>query len=166
LTPDDVRGDFATLREAVLTRGWPLLENCRGKVLFALDNTGPLREAYLQDHPSLTRRVMFASVDQEHPAAAFVKLNDAVGDFDLIQRMVRRGFLVRTRADSDTRQARANDTSTRDKALASGAQFVSTDYPEPDKRFGPYCVRFAGKVVARANPLTGRPEWHGRDLDR
>lgn len=166
LTPDDVRGDYGTLREAVLTRGWPLLDDVRGKVMFALDNTGPLRSAYLRGHPALRGRLLFVSVDEDHPAAAFMKLNNASGDFDRIQQMVRRGFLVRTRADSDTRESRSNNTSTREKALASGAHFVSTDYPEPDTRLSDYRVRFDGGIVARANPVTGRPDLQGRDLER
>jgi hypothetical protein len=166
LTPDDVRGQSKTLREAVTTRGWPLLNEVRGKVMFALDNTNGIRDAYLKGHPSLRGRLLFVSVDEEHPAAAFMKINDAVGDFDLIQRMVRRGFLVRTRADSGTKQARVNDVSTREKAFASGAHFVSTDYPEPDRRFSSYRVRFEDGIVARANPVTGKPEWASRDLER
>ena len=39
---------------------------------------------------------------------------------------VKAGFVVRTRADADTVEARTNDTKRRDAALASGAQYVST----------------------------------------
>ena len=98
---------------------------------------------------------MFASVGPEHPAAAWMKINDPVADFDRIQRMVRDGFLVRTRADADTKEARSNDTFRRDKALASGAQFVSTDYPEPRPDFSGYRAHLPGGVVARTNPLIG-----------
>ena len=78
---------------------------------------------------------------------------------------MRDGFLVRTRADSDTRQARLNDPSQRDKAFASGAQFVSTDYPEPNPAFSAYAVRFERGIVARANPVNGLPSLAGIDLD-
>ncbi len=54
----------------------------------------------------------------------------------------------------------------RDKALASGAQFVSTDYPEPDKRFSDYRVGLPGGVVARANPVSGDPAWGNSDLEK
>ena len=40
-------------------------------------------------------------------------------------------------------------------AAASGAQFISTDYPEPRPEFSPYCVTLPGGVVARANPVNG-----------
>lgn len=166
LTPNRVRGGHASLAEAVRNGGWPLLDACRGLVFFALDNEGTIRDRYLDGHPSLKGRVMFASVDAGDPAAAWFKINDPVADFDRIQNLVRSGFLVRTRADADTRQARTNDVSMRDKALASGAQFVSTDYPEPDPRFPKYSVRFEGGIVARSNPVSGDPTLKGVDLER
>jgi len=108
---------------------------------------------------------MFASVAPENPAAAWFKINDPIKDFDRIQKLVREGFLVRTRADADTRQARTNDVAQRDKALASGAQFISTDYPEPDRRFSDYSVRFPDRQVARSNPVIGDPAWTHIDLE-
>jgi len=134
------------------------------KVIFALDNGGRIRDAYLQDHPSLENRLLFVSIDADHPAAAFMKLNDPVGGFEKIRKAVEQGFIVRTRADSGTKQSRRNDISQREKALASGAQFVSTDYPEPDERFSDYVVRLPGGVVARLNPVSGA-EIEAQELD-
>ena len=108
---------------------------------------------------------MFATVAPEHPAAAWFKVNDPIKDFDKIQRLVKAGFLVRTRADADTRQARKGDVTQRDKALASGAQFVSTDYREPDRRLSDYSVQFPGGQVARSNPVSGDPAWGEIDLE-
>ena len=62
LTPDRVRGRFSTLPEAIRAQGWPALDQVRGLVLFALDNVGSLRDLYLEGHPALFDRVMFASV--------------------------------------------------------------------------------------------------------
>ena len=98
---------------------------------------------------------MFVPVAAGHPAAAWTIVNDPVKDFDEIQRLVRAGLLIRTRADADTLQARRNDPSQRDKAFASGAQFISTDFPEPRLEFSPYAVRLPGNVVARSNPVNG-----------
>ena len=165
LTPNQVRGRFDTLPAALRAQGWPTLAQVRGLVFFALDNEGKLRDLYVEGHPALRDRVMFASVAPEDPSAAWFKINDPVKDFDKIQRLVRAGFLVRTRADADTRQARANDVSQRDKALASGAQFISTDYPEPDRRFSDYCVRFPGGQVARSNPVSAGPAWGAIDWE-
>ena len=165
LTPDRVRGRFATLPEAIRAQGWPLLNEVRGLVLFALDNEGAVRDRYIEGHSALKDRVMFATVTAEHPAAAWFKVNDPIKDFDRIQHLVKDGFLVRTRADADTRQARSGDTTQRDKAFSSGAQYISTDYHEPDRRFSDYSVRFPGGQVARSNPVSGDPAWSEIDLE-
>jgi hypothetical protein len=166
LVPDDVRGDSESLPEAIRARGWPRLDDVRGKVMFALDNEGSLRDLYLERHRALRGRIMFASVAPTDPAAAWMKMNDAIKDFDRIVELVRSGFLVRTRADANTVEARKNDPTCRDKALASGAQFVSTDYPEPRPEFSGYRVRFPGGVVARPNPISGDSKLGQVDLER
>jgi len=153
ITPDDVRGNRATLEEAVLAGGWPSLGDARGRVLFGLDN-GDKRVAYADGRPSLEGRILFTSSAPGLPDAAFVKLNDPLGDFDRIRELVRRGYLVRTRADADTVEARSGDTAPRDAALASGAQFVSTDYPVENPDFGTgYSVSVPGGAPGRCNPL-------------
>jgi Phosphoinositide phospholipase C, Ca2+-dependent len=74
----------------------------------------------------------------------------------VIQDLVRRGYLVRTRADADTVQARTGDTTQRDAALLSGAQFVSTDYPVPG-RAAPLGTDYVAQIPdgdpARCNPV-------------
>ncbi len=156
ITPDDVRGDRDTLEEAIMMDGWPTLKSSRGKVLFALDNGGAKKAAYIDGHPSLRGRILFTSSGPGEPEAAFVKANDPIGDFDRIQRLVADGFIVRTRADSpEGREARDNDTMKRDVAIASGAQFVSTDYPVPNPDFGTgYQVQMPGGMPARCNPIS------------
>lgn len=155
LVPDDVRGERATLREAIELDGWPTLREARGRVLFLLDNEGAARGAYVAGHPSLRGRVMFTSSRPPADEAAFVKLNDPIGSFDLIRSLVADGYIVRTRADGDTVQARTGDTTQRDAALDSGAQFVSSDYPVPDPRFGTtYMVAMPSGMPARCNPVS------------
>jgi len=166
LTPDDVRGKAVSLPEALRKHGWPTLKAARGKVMFGMDNKSAVRDLYLKGHPALEGRLLFVSVRPTHPAAAWMKENDAIEDFDRIQDLVKRGFLVRTRADSDTAQARRNDTRCRDQALASGAQFISTDYPEPNRAFSPYAVRFENEIVVRINPVNGDPALRGMDLEK
>ncbi|NOS70607.1 MAG: hypothetical protein HOP33_11840 [Verrucomicrobia bacterium] len=165
LTPDDVRGANKSLPEALRQRGWPLLDAVRGRVMFGMDNEGAVRERYLAGHPALEGRLIFVSVPPTNAAAAWMKRNDPVKDFDQIQELVRSGFLVRTRADSGPRPVRMNDTRQRDRALASGAQFVSTDYAEPDTRLSPYCVRLDSGSVARMNPVNGSSKLKGRELE-
>jgi hypothetical protein len=99
---------------------------------------------------------MFATVrGPNHPAAGWFKVNEAVKDFETIRKLVKAGFLVRTRADVETAEARTNDPTRRDKALASGAHYVSTDYPEPRTEWSEYVVRLPGGAVARVNPVSG-----------
>lgn len=156
ITPDDVRGSAPTLESAVLTKGWPTLASSRGKVLFLMDNDGAYRTSYLAGHPSLAGRVLFTNSTPGQPDAAFVKENDPVTDQARIRSEVRAGYVVRTRADTDTQQARTGDTTMRDAAFASGAQWVSTDYPVASlsARFGTgYAVRVPGGRIARCTPI-------------
>jgi len=110
-------------------------------------------QVYLAGHPSLRGRILFTNATPGQPDAAFVERND--GPAAEITALVRQGYLVRSRTDADTKQARANDTSTRDSAIASGAQLLSTDYPvsEPARWPGHYVVTLPGKAVARCNPV-------------
>jgi hypothetical protein len=152
ITPDDVRRDFPTLEDAVLQFGWPTIGEARGKVMFMLDNGGGYRTAYLAGHPSLAGRVLFTSAGPGNADAGFIKLNDSIND--PIAERVAAGYVVRTRADADTEEARVNDTTTRDAALASGAQWVSTDYPVPNPAFGTgYFVEIPDGQPARCNPI-------------
>lgn len=153
VVPDTVQGDAPTLREAVRAGRWPTLSQSRGKVLFALDE-GPDKVAiYRGKRRSLEGRAMFVRTDEDSPAAAVLILNDPIAQRERIERAVRDGYLVRTRADAETREARNGDTQRREAAFASGAHYISTDYPQPDLRFSRYRVVFPRGEVARCNPL-------------
>lgn len=153
VTPDDVQGRYPTLRDAVLANNWPLLDQARGKLLFALDEPPAKVAVYRGARRSLEGRVFFINTDETSPAAAYLTLNDPLRDGERIRRAVAAGFLVRTRADANTREARVNDTRPRDAALSGGAQYVSTDYLWADPRFPAYSVRLPGGSVARCNPV-------------
>jgi hypothetical protein len=152
ITPDDVRGNYNTLNEAVLAGNWPKLSNARGKVIFLMDQH-PVTPVYLEGHPSLRGRVIFTNSDPGQPDAAFLERNDGPA-LDIVQ-LVRQGYLVRTRTDSDTKEARLDDTTVRDAMIASGAQLLSTDYPinEPARWAGHFVVALPGDTVARCNPV-------------
>jgi hypothetical protein len=154
ITPDDVRGDRASLEEAITTDGWPTLRDSRGKVLFTLDNEGGYLQDYVAGHPALKGRVLFTDSPRGTPEAAFMKLNDPRTDEAAIHQAVLDGYVVRTRADADTIQARTGDTVMRDAALRSGAQWVSTDYPVDDPQFPPaYLATIPGGTPGRCNPV-------------
>nr|WP_182278481.1 phosphatidylinositol-specific phospholipase C1-like protein [Granulicella sp. 5B5] len=151
VTPDDVRGHYATLNEAVLAGNWPTLASARGKVVFLLDQRN-VTQVYLEGHPSLRGRVLFTNSVPGEADAAFTERND--GPADEITALVKQGYLVRARTDSDTKEARVDDTAHRDAMMASGAQLLSTDYPasEPARWAGHYEVALPGSVVARCDP--------------
>lgn len=151
ITPDEVRGDASTLVEAVHAGKWPTLAQARGRVIFLMDqqHVGPL---YTQGHPSLKGRILFTNAVPGASDAAFVEQNE--GSLEEINALVKQGYLVRTRTDESTEQARTNDTTRRDLALSSGAQMLSTDYPlsEPSP-WTKYSVGLPHGLVARCNPV-------------
>ena len=167
VTPDDVRHDGMTLRESVLKYGWPTLRDARGKVMFAMDN---LRPEYLQDNdPSLAGRLFFTNAQDngDKPDAAFMIRDEAPQLHDTIIDLVKQGFMIRTRADAPTGEARSGDTTRREAALTSGAQLVSTDYPVPGMaaRFGSgYYASLPGDTVARCNPINAPTTCKDADL--
>jgi hypothetical protein len=154
ITPDEVKGTHATLREAVLAGNWPLLGKARGRVMFAMDLSPEANAPYAEGHPSLAGRVAFMTTFPDAPEAAYFTMNEPLKEGDLIKSRVAQGFLIRTRADADTREARSGDTARRDAAFATGAQFVSTDYQDPDPRFKTgYSVQLPGGGASRCNPV-------------
>jgi hypothetical protein len=73
------------------------------------------------------------------------------GTQETIADLVRKGYMVRTRTDADTKEARTGETTRRDAALASGAQLLSTDYP-------------ASEPSAWTNYSVSHSEWGRRSL--
>jgi hypothetical protein len=161
VTPDEVRGDYSTLIEAIgsteNTRsskrgGWPTLEKARGKVVFLMDQR-PVEGVYTDGHPALRGRVIFTNATPGAPDAAFTEENS--GSKEEIDALARQGYLIRTRTDDGTEEARTNDHTRANLALSSGAQMLSTDYPaaEPSKWTG-FFVALPQGLVARCNPVT------------
>ena len=150
----DEVGDRLLAPADVLTeRGpvWPTLTSARGKMLFVLDEGGVKRSTYLASGHA---RAMFTTIDPPHPGAAIQVINDPVADFDLIRERVEAGFMVRTRADANTVEARSGQTDRRDRAFASGAQAISTDYY---LRTNPFGTDYSVIPQIRCNPVL-RPQ--------
>lgn len=154
LIPDEVRGNYNTLESAVLQGNWPTLEATKGKFIFILDETGEKITTYIQDSPSLKGRILFANVPPGSPEAAILIMNDPIKDLNKIQDLVKRGYIVRTRADANTKEARNNDKSMFEAACKSGAQIITTDYYIPSTHFkSDYKVSFEDGTFFRENPL-------------
>ncbi len=152
ITPDLVRGEAATLRQAVASGGWPSLGEARGKVMFALDAPRSQVDLYRGARASLEGRVLFVNIEEDEDAAAYITLNSPAEQAERIAAAVAAGLIVRTRADADTVEARQNDPARREAAFASGAQYVSTDYMTPDQRFSAFQVVLPHDASARLNP--------------
>lgn len=148
VTPDQLQGHHASLREAAMAHAWPLLADVRGKVIFVLDDNATRAKLYQGTRKSLEGRAMFVTADENSPLAAFQSVPDPVKDGARIRAAVHDGFMVITRADEDTREARANDTARRDAAFASEAQVVQTDFLTSDPAIGPYRVSLADNANA------------------
>ena len=163
ITPDDVRGKSKTLREAVLDRGWPSLRKSLGKVVVVLNTGSPLRDVFIGRRTSLQGRAMFVTASVHAPSAAVVK-RDEPDNVPGIRGLVRQHFIVRTRADTDGVQARVNSSERSERALRSGAQIVSTDYPVPDLDVSPYMVGFPDGGPVRCNPVSAPKRCRNGDL--
>jgi hypothetical protein len=139
ITPDQVQGRHASLRDAAMGHAWPKLAQARGKVIFVLADAAKAK-AYQGQRKSLEGRAMFVAADEASPLAAFIALPDPVKDGARIRQAVQSGFMIITRADEDAREARQDSTARRDAAFASGAQIVQTDFATADPAIGPYQV--------------------------
>ncbi len=152
ITPDEVRGSASTLNAAILAGGWPTLEKSRGKVIFLLDQR-KVETVYTEGHASLKGRVFFTNAEPGKPDAAFTEQNS--GTREVIDDLVKQGYLVRTRTDEGTEEARTNNTARRDLVFTTGAQMISTDYPPSEpSQWSPFVVKFPDGLVARCNPVT------------
>jgi hypothetical protein len=151
LTPDDVQGTSPSLRQAVQQGGWPLLGTVRDKVVVVYTDEVATRATYTTGETSLRGRAMFVYADASSPLGAVASVPDARLGSARINDLVGAGYIVRTRADDAGVEARANDASRANAALASGAQLVSTDYPVPAP--SGYVVAAPGNP-ARCNPVT------------
>lgn len=155
ITPDQVQGSHASLREAVMAHAWPKLGAARGKVIFVLDDSAAKARAYQGARKSLEGRAMFIAADESAPLAAFLSMPDPVKDGARIQAAVRSGFMVITRADEETREARENSMARRDAAFASGAQIVQTDFVTADPAIGRYRVSLTDNPAALCGAKLG-----------
>lgn len=156
ITPDKVRGSYSTLEAAALAGNWPTLADSRNKVVFIMQ--GPAESLYKAGHPSLQGRAMFVYSDPGTPEAAFVIMNNSA-QVTQIQQRVAQGYIVRTRADDGTTQARVGDYTDMNNAFISGAQIISTDYYKADARAGTpgwtdYHVQFPNHELARIDSFS------------
>jgi hypothetical protein len=92
---------------------------------------GPAVEPYVAGAPGLAGKLIFAQARPGDAHAAVVFSNDPVGGSANIQDLARRGYIVRTMADSSTVEARSGDRARMNAAFTAGAHIVSTNYYRP-----------------------------------
>ena len=143
----------ATSLAAALAKAWPRLSAARGKFVFLYLVPGLNLAAfapYMQDRPSLQGRVAFVQGLPGMAHTAFVLVDNALTRPDRIPALVKAGYLVRSRADIDTDEARRGDGIRRDRTLASGA---------PRRRPIPpsAALRSAGRLTSTPSTSTAAP---------
>jgi len=159
ITPDKLRGDLKTLNQVVTLNAWPLLGECRGKIMFIME--GEMVSLYKQGRSSLRGRTMFTYESKPNDDAVFIILNDPLKSKTEISTRVLEGYIVRTRAD-EFANARRGDYLQSYAAFESGAQIVTTDYYRADPRAGVapgwarYEVKMPNDGFARKNPINAR----------
>lgn len=159
LTPDDVQGGAATLRDGVTGGGWPSLGEARDKIVFFLNERQSFHEAYTLGGTSLAGRMMFPESRPDEPIASFVVMNDPLGD--PIRETVDAGLIVRTRTDGFPKPA--DFAERREAALASAAQLLSTDFPVPAD--GDPGFQVPGGTPSRCNPATAPEDCTSADIE-
>ena len=84
---------------------------------------------------------MFTTVEPPLSVAAILIIKDPIKLKDAITDWVNRGFMVSTRADADTAEARMNLNERKLTAFESGSQAIRTDYYVVSEHFdSPYLV--------------------------
>ncbi len=151
VTPGEIQGDAATLRDGLAANGWPTIDGSRGKILIVLHDSGNWRSSYIENGVAAGLLFPDAFGDLAAPFAAVHTINDPIGEADAIAAAVDAGHLVRTRADSDNVEPYAGDYTRAMAALASGATFISTDYPPPKGEVD-YVFEIPDGTPSRCNP--------------
>ncbi|WP_143746030.1 Ca2+-dependent phosphoinositide-specific phospholipase C [Epilithonimonas bovis] len=158
ITPDDVKGNYKSLNQAVLHQNWPTVNASLGKFIFVLlPGSAGMKSgesAYLEGHPQLEGRMMFLQSEPGKDYAAFLLYDNAIVRQNEIRKAVKEGYLVRSRSDIETYEAKVNNPARKEAAFRSGAQIISTDFFRPGNTYGtPYFVELPGGETARCNPI-------------
>ena len=163
VTPDDVRGEQASLKTAIGRNGWPPLSELAGKILFTLIDSEEPTARYAGESRTMENKLMFANLGLRAPGSSFVIHTRPTNENHRfrIGGALAEGLLAYTRADANTEEARLNDLSRQRFAFRSGAHIVSTDYPFPDYRLSDYRVQFEDGRFVRCNPVTARGKCDG-----
>jgi hypothetical protein len=131
-----LKGNYSSIQKRIQNENWPSLSECLGKIIFILEgNNEHIYHRYAYQHP------MFVYGNSTDENTAFVLRNDPIGHEKEILELTSK-FIVRTRSDAGTIEARNNDYRRFNAAWQSGAQIISTDYYMPNLRFSNFQIKF------------------------
>lgn len=157
LTPDDVQGDYPTLRGRLQAEGWPTLGELRGQVLVTILDTDAPAEVYTAGFTTLAGRPLFVRADSDQlelPWAAIAKLG--TGDATALAAAQAGNLLVATNVcgagETDEECFAARQT-----AMEAGFHMLKDDFPAPVPERD-YWLEFPDGNPARCNPATAPAE--------
>ena len=157
-TPDDLRGEYDSVRAALDAEGWPRLAEARNKFMFLILEGGPIRDVYTRELTSLSGRLAFIDADPgqfDMPWAAVTKINNPA-DSDNIAAAHAAHLLVA----SNTCGADESDVACQaalDAGLENGVHMLMDDFPVaiPTRE---YFLDLPDGNPGRCNPVTAPPE--------
>lgn len=164
ITPDDVQGEYPTLRARLVAEGWPTLGELRGRVLVTILDTDEPAEIYTDGYTTLAGRPMFVRADADQlelPWAAIAKLG--AGDAEAIAAAHAGNLLIATNvcgADESDDDCFAQ----RQQAMDAGIHMLKDDFPAPVPERD-YWLEFADGNPARCNPVTAPVECNAIALE-
>lgn len=154
ITPDDVKGAHATLREAVQAGDWPTLGEARGKAVFVLleddHETGSLHAEYTNGNTSLDGKLMFATALESDPYGAILSINSPHDT--RIEAAARQGFIVRTMPGDPFVDGAFTSRADLEAGLDGYAHILSNDDPVPG-RADDYWLDLKGGNPTRCHKL-------------
>ena len=136
-TPAQLRDTFLTTASRLKTEGWPTLNEALGKVFIILD--GDFQGLYTADLTKGKDRPMFVYGQPGAPETAFVIRNEPQGSEEEIRSLTEM-YMVRTRTDAGTLEARSQDYTRYNAVMNSQAQIITTDYYRADPLLSPFVV--------------------------
>lgn len=142
ITPADMMGDHASLKEMREADDWMTLSKTRGHVMLLLHDT-TATEDYIKQDPTIKTQAMFPMLrynGRDRDCASFLLINKAKDIKVQADEVLGKNLVIRSRSDNF---GSYNETESQ-TALNSGAQIVSTDYPpKVDMTSAEHCVTFS-----------------------
>ncbi len=143
-TPVDMKKKNTSLRARINNEGWPLYDDCRGKIFFVLEGDN------IDLYKNKVDRPLFVYGEKEDDNVIFLLRNDPLNNEKEINALTAK-YIVRTRSDAGTLEARKNDYTRFFAALTSNAQIISTDYYKADPTIGKFVIRLGEEFILRAH---------------